>query len=184
MEGNGVDAPVSGVKAQRAPRIIQTPARVPARAAGDFDIEKADAAALADLTEQVGASVSSEGEATMAAVIATRNSELPPELATYVDDNGATRESDGRMIPPEGWGLCGGRERVPTSHLAAHAYYTAKGWRRMWKDDASRRPFYFYWSPLVELQQDVEPFSGAAVKNTKAHGVVHIVGPAPSGTGM
>lgn len=148
------------------------PARAPAPPAPVFDspeamLAAADAAAAADVAAAGGPAVG----------VATEPSDptLPPEEATYVDEDGVEHEANGLMLPPPGWGMSSPRERVPAAYAPAHSAYTAAGWRRMWKDDSSGKPRYFYWHPDISKQGEPGPLGGATATDAGRYGVIHLM---------
>jgi len=73
-------------------------------------------------------------------------------------------DTDGFIVPPDGWERAPDTERVPALHGSAHAYYTRHGWDRYW-GKAGVEVIYFYWSKDPALHA-IDPAPGVQVQDT------------------
>lgn len=73
-------------------------------------------------------------------------------------------DTDGFVVPPDGWERAPDTETVPALHGSAHDYYTQNGWDRYW-GKAGTEVIYFYWARDPSLHA-LDPASGVRVQDT------------------
>ena len=74
-----------------------------------------------------------------------------PEVPGVVDEEdlpGVQYElnSEGKIVPPDGWERWSPNEVFSGTQTEVHAYYEAHGWQRWW-GTAGRERIIFYWNP-------------------------------------